>query len=296
MTASLSACGGNGSTCTACSPISADKCSGGQCLCGAMAPCGPGQRCLSGVCVCDATSCPAGCCAADVCVAPATASSCGTSGAACQACDYKFADGCLNGGCSCGTKGACVSPQYCDAGTCAGATPSLTLVPLASNISAAPGTCTSAVFELQNATGARTSTVVQATWGLDAGGGLVNAYTSGCQQQVPGLTFLPGQSRATLIFKRSSSGTVVVSLTPFATNPHSSGVFTANGMSGIFCNMSYGDCSVGTLGGCCSGFTCDSGVELCCSNPGTACADAGECCSHNCKLITGSDSGTAVCN
>src|SRR5207237_3737253 len=55
-------CGPAGGTCTGTCGITADNCSGGACKCGINAPCAGGQRCLGGLCVCDATSCGTGCC------------------------------------------------------------------------------------------------------------------------------------------------------------------------------------------------------------------------------------------
>ncbi len=114
---SLTACGTGGATCATCDPATADTCANGGCACGGGAPCVPGQRCQSGQCVCDATSCPDGCCDGVQCQI-GQLSACGTSGGACQACDAEVADNCASGGCACGVGPACEGGQRCLAGAC----------------------------------------------------------------------------------------------------------------------------------------------------------------------------------
>src|SRR5262249_34394510 len=94
-------CGANAGACVACDPVATDTCVNGGCKCGANAPCGAGQQCVNGTCVCNANSCANGCCSNQMCLQPSKMS-CGTGGGACVTCDPRFADGCVNGGCSCG--------------------------------------------------------------------------------------------------------------------------------------------------------------------------------------------------
>ena len=43
---------------------------------------------------------------------------CGSNGSACATCDPAFADGCANGGCTCGGTAACLPGQKCIGGVC----------------------------------------------------------------------------------------------------------------------------------------------------------------------------------
>jgi cysteine-rich repeat protein len=117
MVPSPLSCGTGGASCVACDPTHADTCTNGTCLCGSGPACGTGQRCASGACVCDATSCPTGCCSGNTCMAPSP-TSCGTGGASCVACDPARADTCANGTCSCGSGPACGTGQRCASGAC----------------------------------------------------------------------------------------------------------------------------------------------------------------------------------
>ncbi len=116
-----STCGANGSTCTNCPSALSDGCSAqGQCGCGNKAACTAEQRCVGGVCVCDATSCLTGCCAGDVCT-PQALSSCGPIGGACANCSSAKADSCsASGACRCGLGPACAPAQTCTGGSCIG--------------------------------------------------------------------------------------------------------------------------------------------------------------------------------
>ena len=116
--ATLRACGVHGSTCMDCSVVG-DRCStDGQCTCGPGPECGPGLHCVSGSCVCDQTSCPAGCCDGDLC-APRAFQACGAGGAACAPCDPATTDTCAStGACQCGAGPPCDSGQWCAGGTC----------------------------------------------------------------------------------------------------------------------------------------------------------------------------------
>ncbi|MDP1828850.1 MAG: hypothetical protein Q8L48_36655 [Archangium sp.] len=114
---SPSACGAFGSTCTSCNPALADRCLDGSCSCGTNGPCGTGQRCASGVCVCDSSSCTGtNCCDFDLCM-PASLSSCGRNGGVCTSCSPTYADTCGPTGCQCGTSPACTSGP-CVSGQC----------------------------------------------------------------------------------------------------------------------------------------------------------------------------------
>jgi len=116
-TSSFSSCGADAGACTTCNPTNADACNlQGQCRCGGGPACGTGQRCLGGFCICDSTSCPAGCCDGTECIAQFPR--CGVGGQACSTCDMK-ADRCSASGCVCGTTGGpCASGQRCAAGAC----------------------------------------------------------------------------------------------------------------------------------------------------------------------------------
>ena len=155
--------------------------------------------------------------------------------------------------------------------------------------------CTSLLFELRDDAGTPIKATVEQTWWIDAGPGAVSAYAPGCTQPALGVTLLPGQSRATLVFNRPMGGLQVVSVIPLGPNTTNAAPFTANNLAGIGCGMTYSDCSGATASNCCNGFACDAGSQVCCSNSGTACADAGDCCSQKCQTLKGT-SGTAVCN
>lgn|SRR5215831_2265811 len=114
---SVSSCGTLGSACIACDLDKADNCATGQCRCGTQAPCGAGQHCVGGLCRCDSASCPTGCCNGATCTV-SSFSTCGSSGAACVACDGQRADNCSNGQCRCGLGAACSQGQYCEGGAC----------------------------------------------------------------------------------------------------------------------------------------------------------------------------------
>jgi hypothetical protein len=115
----LDQCGAAGQTCVRCDASVADNCSAsGECRCGGALPCGPGQRCLAGQCVCDAQSCVAGCCQGNTCRQP-NLSACGAGGSACAACNATRADTCAaSGECRCGPGTACPLGQRCSGGNC----------------------------------------------------------------------------------------------------------------------------------------------------------------------------------
>lgn len=116
--AALGTCGTGGAACTSCNPTVADQCVDGSCACGPGGPCGPGQRCVSGTCRCDSTSCPDGCCAGNQCRAR-SASTCGVAGEACTTCSSTLADNCDEAGdCVCGSRPACSMGQRCVGGDC----------------------------------------------------------------------------------------------------------------------------------------------------------------------------------
>ncbi|MBI1818052.1 MAG: DUF4215 domain-containing protein [Deltaproteobacteria bacterium] len=87
------------------------------CTCGTNPACIAGQRCVSGSCVCDNTSCPNGCCAGSTCTVPSP-TSCGAGGASCLTCDTALADTCTNGACACGAGPACAAGERCMNGVC----------------------------------------------------------------------------------------------------------------------------------------------------------------------------------
>lgn len=118
-TPSAAACGAGGGACQPCDALRADGCSAsGECQCGSGAPCGEGQRCVGGSCVCDATSCAAGCCDGTQCVVRSL-TSCGIAGSTCTSCDSALADNCGSDGvCRCGGSAPCEMTQRCEAGVC----------------------------------------------------------------------------------------------------------------------------------------------------------------------------------
>jgi hypothetical protein len=104
------------STLTACSTGCIDKQNDNANCGGCGIACTAGQRCALGVCVCDTTSCTAGCCNGTACVGTAGQSTavCGASGAACAACLNGTT--CQSGHCLCPTglsscSGSCVDEQ-----------------------------------------------------------------------------------------------------------------------------------------------------------------------------------------
>lgn len=118
--ATIDTCGLEGHRCMACERLVSDGCSEtGECACGDGPECVSGQRCLDGVCQCDAESCPAGCCSGEACLSSTTASECGIGGDACAPCDAVTADTCnTDGECRCGTRRPCVEGQRCQSGLC----------------------------------------------------------------------------------------------------------------------------------------------------------------------------------
>ncbi len=104
-----------------------DTCQAGVCQSGTPKACASGQRCdtSNGNCICDATSCGAGCCSATMaCQAGTADTACGGSGRACTSCSS--AQVCLNQACvACGGAGqpcchpnnTCSTGNRCDTGT-----------------------------------------------------------------------------------------------------------------------------------------------------------------------------------
>jgi hypothetical protein len=90
-----------------CTTSSSDPSNCGTCgtACASGVPCN-GGTCGSGG-GCNATSCPTGCCNGNTCVTPPTASSCGTGGGACLACNVAAGFACTNGACGCNTASDC---------------------------------------------------------------------------------------------------------------------------------------------------------------------------------------------
>lgn len=118
---SLAACAAAGAACQSCDSVSANRCSAtGTCSCGDGPACSGGQRCVGGLCVCDSTSCPAGCCQGTSCQTRGL-SNCGINGASCVGCDSSVADNCgADGTCRCGATPTCGQGQTCTQGTCTG--------------------------------------------------------------------------------------------------------------------------------------------------------------------------------
>ena len=87
-----------------------DTCASGVCK-GTPLVCASGQRCITGSCICDATSCGSGCCAANQCVGGTSSSQCGKGGATCmscsssQVCQAQSCQGCGGIGQACCTTG-----------------------------------------------------------------------------------------------------------------------------------------------------------------------------------------------
>lgn len=104
----------------ACDAVMTDNCSpGGLCRCDGGDACPEGQRCLGGVCECDAASCSDGCCEGGICRTPVSQEYCGAMGEICFTCDPLTADGCSSSGsCTCGGDDACDSGQHCVDGEC----------------------------------------------------------------------------------------------------------------------------------------------------------------------------------
>jgi len=84
---SLVTCGSSGGSCVACDAEKADGCRQGKCSCGTRgSPCGDGQRCVAGACVCDGFSWPDGCCDGNTPQPGTSKTACGTGGQSCDAC------------------------------------------------------------------------------------------------------------------------------------------------------------------------------------------------------------------
>lgn len=79
----------------ACDPRTTDRCVAGACRCGINGPCGAGQECVSGKCVCTTSSCT-GCCSNNTCEPGTQKDRCGQGGAVCRKCSV-----------ACGADGTC---------------------------------------------------------------------------------------------------------------------------------------------------------------------------------------------
>lgn len=115
---SLVSCGNDGEPCVACDLLEADNCTDGECHCGDGPPCGDGQHCVLGSCICDDLSCPFGCCSGEICRNLST-TTCAPIGSECQACDVVAADNCSPlGECRCGSRPICGEDLQCLGGWC----------------------------------------------------------------------------------------------------------------------------------------------------------------------------------
>ena len=119
--AALASCGASGLACQKCDSARSDSCSAeGSCQCGSGASCAGGQRCVAGLCVCDASSCPSGCCEGASC-RTRTLASCGAAASSCVVCDATLADTCsAEGRCRCGLNPTCAAGQTCTPDGCKG--------------------------------------------------------------------------------------------------------------------------------------------------------------------------------
>lgn len=113
------ACAGCPGTTEYCSDGCADVQTNNQHCGSCETACPAGQRCVNGLCGCDATSCPLGCCAGTTCKRGDSASACGDNGASCAIC--QSGDTCADGTCACASgmictgSGCCASAdQVCD--------------------------------------------------------------------------------------------------------------------------------------------------------------------------------------
>jgi hypothetical protein len=79
--------------------------------------CANGGQCVNNTCQGCAQTCLNGCCNGNTCEMPSVMS-CGTGGAACLPCNGTLADGCTDGGCTCGGKAPCTAGQRCANGAC----------------------------------------------------------------------------------------------------------------------------------------------------------------------------------
>lgn len=115
---SLLSCGADGQPCVACNLVETDRCVDGECRCGDESPCGDGQHCVLGSCICDDLSCPFGCCSGGIC-RTLSMTTCAPLGAECQACDSDAADNCSpHGECRCGSRPLCGDGLECIDGWC----------------------------------------------------------------------------------------------------------------------------------------------------------------------------------
>jgi len=116
--AGVANCGVSGAACLVCDSTKANRCGvSGNCECGTGPACVGGQRCASGSCICDATSCPSSCCKNNICQTRSL-TTCGDAGSSCALCDTRSDNCSAMGACRCGTGTACAIGQRCLGSTC----------------------------------------------------------------------------------------------------------------------------------------------------------------------------------
>lgn len=109
----MATCGAAGSACGACSPVTADGCSGtGACQCGTSGrECSGGRHCVRSACVCVGATCDDG-----TTCQPSAPSHCGVDGVRCTACG--FGQGCSAGGACVCDASSCAAPGVCEGTFC----------------------------------------------------------------------------------------------------------------------------------------------------------------------------------
>jgi hypothetical protein len=118
-----------GSCGQSCDPTIANRCEGGECVCGTGPACAPGQECRStgpteeeAACACGPATCPNGCCLDTQCI-PLSGQDdtlCGAGGESCTDCQADGLDCNGTGQCVCvagGNCGGCCDGNFCRTGT-----------------------------------------------------------------------------------------------------------------------------------------------------------------------------------
>ena len=266
----LAFCGSSGGACGACDATRADRCSGGQCLCGASPVCGPGQRCENAQCVCDATSCP-GCCQGNACEPGDAGAACGVGGAACAACGA--ADVCLGGAC-----GSCLG--ICPNGCCSG-TSCIAPGAMSRTQCGQPGTACVACDPVRSDSclngACACGTGAECPAGLACVGGVCRCNAASCRTGCCSAD--AGECLARSFATCGVDGGACRACDPtFANNCSSTGTCacgtgtTACG-AGSFCDAGTCECNAQTCpNGCCQGGACRVAQLSACGNDGGVCA------------------------